>query len=349
MKLIPGTQELRARRISREAEGVVSVVLARDDGCDLPEFTSGAHIDLVLSSDLIRQYSLCSDPSVRDEWTIAVLLEPDSRGGSEYVHTVLQPGMPVWVAGPRNNFPLIEADDYLFIAGGIGITPLLPMVREVDRQGKNWALLYGGRSRASMAFLDDLSRFGSRVTVVPQDECGLLDLSAAIGPLRADAAVYCCGPEPLISAVESTCAELGRSAPRVERFKARQVPEDALDERANSAFTLVLSESGKQVTVAAGKPIIEVLDEEGIFVLTACEAGICGTCETEVVSGTPDHRDDYLTPEERATNKTMMVCVSRSKTPVLVLKLLGRRRGERTAGGAFRRPFALRAGFAAVR
>jgi ferredoxin len=257
--------------------------------------------------------------------------------------------MPVWVAGPRNNFPLIEGDDYLFIAGGIGITPLLPMVREVDRQGKNWALLYGGRSRTSMAFLDDLSRFGSRVTVMPQDECGLLDLSAAIGPLRADAAVYCCGPEPLISAVESTCAELGRSAPRVERFKARQVPEDALDERANSAFSLVLSESGKQVTVAADKPIIEVLDEEGIFVLTACEAGICGTCETEVVSGTPDHRDDYLAPEERATNKTMMVCVSRSKTPVLVLKLLGRRRGERTAGGAFRRPFALRAGFAAVR
>ena len=143
---------------------------------------------------------------MRDEWTIAVLLEPDSRGGSEYVHTVLQPGMPVWVAGPRNNFPLIEADDYLFIACGIGITPLLPMVREVDRQGKNWALLYGGRSRTSMAFLDDLSRFGSRVMVMPQDECGLLDLSAAIGPLRADAAVYCCGPEPLISAVESTCA-----------------------------------------------------------------------------------------------------------------------------------------------
>ena len=141
MELVPGTQELRARRISREAEGVVSVALARADGSDLPEFSSGAHIDLVLRSDLIRQYSLCSDPGVRDEWTIAVLREPESRGGSEYVHTVLHPGMPVWVGGPRNNFPLVEADEYLFIAGGIGITPLLPMVREVEGKGKQRALL----------------------------------------------------------------------------------------------------------------------------------------------------------------------------------------------------------------
>lgn len=321
MEPIPAVKELRARRISREAEGVVSVTLARDDGGNLPEFATGAHIDLVLRSDLIRQYSLCNDPGVRDEWTIAVLLEPDGRGGSEYVHTVLQPGMPVGVAGPRNNFPLVEANQYLFIAGGIGITPILPMVREVDRQGKGWALLYGGRSRASMAFLDGLSRFGSRVKVVPQDEQGLLDLSSAISPLPADAAVYCCGPEPLISAVESTCAELGRAAPHVERFKARKAAGGALDEGADSAFSLVLSESGKEVTVPAGKPIIEVLEEEDVFVLTACEAGICGTCETEVVSGIPDHRDDYLTTEERATNKTMMVCVSRSKTPALVLKL----------------------------
>jgi ferredoxin-NADP reductase len=321
VQLIPGVKELRVRRISREAEGVVSVTLARDDGSGLPEFTSGAHIDLVLRNDLIRQYSLCSDPGVRDEWTIAVLREADSRGGSEYVHTVLRPGMSVGVVGPRSNFPLVEADEYLFIAGGIGITPLLPMVREMDRQGRNWAMLYGGRTRASMAFLDDLARFSSRVTVVPQDEYGLLDLRAAISPLRADAAVYCCGPEPLISAVESTCAELGRPAPHVERFKARQVPEDALGERPNGAFRLVLSESGKEVTVPPDKSIIEVLEEEGVFVLTACEEGICGTCETEVVSGIPDHRDDYLTPEERATNKTMMVCVGRSKTPVLVLKL----------------------------
>jgi ferredoxin-NADP reductase len=321
VELVPGTQELRARRITNEAEGVVSVTLARADGSDLPEFSSGAHIDLALRSDLIRQYSLCSNPGVRDEWKIAVLREPDSRGGSEYVHTVLQPGMPVWVAGPRNNFPLVEADEYLFIAGGIGITPLLPMVREVEGQGKNWALLYGGRSRASMAFLDDLSRFSSRVTVAPQDECGLLDLRGAISPLPGDAAVYCCGPEALISAVESTCADLGRPAPRVERFKARPGAGDAEGEGADSAFTLVLSESGKEITVPADKKIIEVLEEEDVFVLTACEEGICGTCETEVVSGIPDHRDDYLTPEERATNKTMMVCVSRSKTPVLVLKL----------------------------
>jgi ferredoxin-NADP reductase len=321
MELIPGAQELRARRMCRKAEGVVSVVLGRDDGSDLPEFTCGAHIDLALRSDLIRQYSLCSDPGVRDEWTIAVLLEPNSRGGSEYVHKVLQPGMSIQVAGPRNNFPLVEADQYLFIAGGIGITPLLPMVGEVDRQGKNWTMLYGGRRRASMAFLDDLSRFNSHVTVVPQDERGLLDLRAAISPLRADAAVYCCGPEPLISAVEATCAELGRTAPHVERFSARQGSGSSVGERETSAFELVLSESGRQVTVPADKTIIEVLDEEGVFVPMSCTAGFCGMCETEVVSGIPDHLDDYLTDEQQATNKTMMVCVGRSKTPVLALKL----------------------------
>jgi ferredoxin-NADP reductase len=318
---IHGTQELRARRITREAEGVVSVVLAREDGSELPEFTSGAHIDVVLRSDLIRQYSLCGDPRVRDEWTIAVLLEPDSRGGSEYVHTTLRPGMPVRVAGPRNNFPLVEVAEYLFIAGGIGITPILPMIREVDRKGREWAMLYGGRRRDSMAFLDELHRFGTRVNVVPEDEHGLLDLRAALSPLQADAAVYCCGPEPLISAVEKTCAELGRAAPHVERFKPRQGTGAALGQQPGSAFSLVLSESGKEVTVPADKTIIEVLEEAGVFVLTACEAGFCGTCETEVVSGTPDHLDDYLTTEERATNKTMMVCVSRSKTPVLVVKL----------------------------
>jgi ferredoxin-NADP reductase len=318
---IPGTQELWARRITKEAEGVVSVVLAREDGSELPEFACGAHIDVVLRTDLIRQYSLCSDPRVRDEWTIAVLLEPDSRGGSEYVHTMLQPGMPVRVAGPRNNFPRVEATEYLFIAGGIGITPILPMIREVDREGRDWSMLYGGRRRASMAFLEELNRFGSRVAVVPQDEYGLLDLRAALSPLRADAAVYCCGPEPLISAVEKTCAELGRAAPHVERFKPRQGTGAAVGQEPNTAFTLVLAESGKEVTVPADKTIIEVLEEVGVFVLTACEAGFCGTCQTEVVSGSPDHLDDYLSPEERATNETMMVCVSRSKTPVLVLKL----------------------------
>ncbi|MCV7101367.1 PDR/VanB family oxidoreductase [Mycobacterium palustre] len=321
MESDPQTQALRVRRMSWEADDVLSIVLGSDDRADLPPFSCGAHIDLILRPDLIRQYSLCSDPAKKTEWTIAVLLERESRGGSTYVHSVLRPGMLVSATGPRNNFPLVDAEQYLFIAGGIGITPILPMVAEVERQSKNWALLYGGRRRASMAFLDELSQYGSKVVVTPQDECGLLDLKAAIDPLPTHAAVYCCGPEPLIAAVEATCSELGRAEPHVERFKARAQPIGCDRDEHNEPFELVLSKSGKRVTIPADKTIIEVLEDAGIYVPTSCEEGFCGTCETEVVSGTPDHRDEYLTDAERANNKSMMICVGRSKTPVLELRI----------------------------
>jgi ferredoxin-NADP reductase len=311
---------LRVRRMTWEADGVVSVVLGRADRQELPPFSCGAHVDVVLQPDLIRQYSLCGDRSARREWTIAVLLEPHGRGGSAYVHNVLRPGMEVATSLPRNNFPLIEAENYLFIAGGIGITPILPMVREVADLGRDWALLYGGRRRASMAFLDDMGDLQAHLTVAPQDECGLLDLKAAIEPLPTDTAVYCCGPEPLIAAVEDTCAQLGRDEPHVERFAAREnpmTPADAVD----GPFEVVLAESGRRIQVPAGKTIIEVLQQAGVTVPTSCEEGFCGTCETDVVDGVPDHRDGYLTDAERAANKTMMVCVGRSKTPVLSLRI----------------------------
>ena len=315
------TQALRVRRMSWEADDVVSIVLGRDDQTDLPPFSPGAHIDLILRPDLIRQYSLCGEPADTEEWTIAVLLEPESRGGSTYVHTVLRPGMTVSATGPRNNFPLVDAEQYLFIVGGIGITPILPMVREVERQGNNWAMLYGGRRRASMAFLGELSQYGSHVAITPQDEYGLLDLKTAIGALPNQAVVYCCGPEPLIAAVEDTCAELRRAEPRVERFTARAKPIGDDDAEHNEPFEVVLCKSGKRVTIPADKTIIAVLEDAGIYVPTSCEEGFCGTCETEIISGTPDHRDEYLTDQERATNKTMMVCVGRSKSPVLTLRI----------------------------
>lgn len=313
-------QTLRVRRMGWEADNVVSVVLGRDDRAPLPRFSCGAHIDLILRPDLIRQYSLCGDPANREEWTIAVLLESESRGGSSYVHTVLRPGMTVSATGPRNNFALVDAEQYLFIAGGIGITPLLPMVCELARRGKDWAMLYGGRSRASMAYVDNLSQFGSRVVISPQDEYGLLDLTRAIDPLPSNAAVYCCGPEALISAVEATCAESGRALPHVEHFSARAKPIADASEH-DEPFELVLANSGKRVMIPVGKTIIEVLQDAGIYIPTSCEEGFCGTCETEVASGIPDHRDEYLTDAERVTNRTMMVCVGRSKTSVLTLRI----------------------------
>ncbi|WAJ44304.1 PDR/VanB family oxidoreductase [Mycobacterium sp. Aquia_216] len=322
MELIPGSEQLRVRAMKWEAEYVLSLSLTRDDGSDLPEFAPGAHIDLHLQPDLIRQYSLCSDPKVRNEWKVAVLREPEGRGGSEYVHTVLRPGITLPVSAPRNKFPLVDAESYLFIAGGIGVTPLVPMIKQVAATGKQWRMVYGGRRRKSMAFVDELARLGPQVEIVPQDEAGILDLKTAIEPLSSDTAVYCCGPEGLITAVETTCRDLGRSAPHVERFAKRSdVNGQAEEHGEDRAFQLVLTKSGKQCTVPVGKTIIEVLKEEGIFVPTSCEEGYCGACETRVARGIPDHRDDYLTPEQQASNKVMMVCVGRARSAEIVLDL----------------------------
>ncbi|MGV9797370.1 PDR/VanB family oxidoreductase [Mycobacterium sp. NPDC003449] len=320
MSGLTDTRTLRVRTMSWEADGVLSLVLAGDDGGDLPEFLCGAHLDVHLGDGLIRQYSLCGDPSTRDRWTIAVLLEPTSRGGSRFVHEVLRPGMELSVAGPRNNFPLVDSARYLFIAGGIGITPILPMVRAAAAADKDWTLLYGGRRRSSMAFLAELAGLGPRVRVRPEDEYGLLDPQGEIESLPADTAVYCCGPEPLISAVESVCASLGRDDPHVERFGAR-ARLAAPDERESGEFVVVLAGSGRRVRIPAGRKITDVLEESGIEVATSCTEGFCGTCETEVIRGVPDHRDDYLSERDRASNKSIMICVSRSRSPEIELNL----------------------------
>jgi len=181
------------------AEDVVALYLTAPDGSDLPAWSPGAHVDLVLDDGVMRQYSLCGD--IRDVamWRIAVLREAVGRGGSKHVHDALAAGTPVQVRGPRNRFGLVEADRYLFIAGGIGITPILPMIAAVEAAGREWRLLYGGRQRTSMAFLEELSRNGSRVSIQPQDESGLLDLDSVLDAPEPDTAVYCCGPEALLA------------------------------------------------------------------------------------------------------------------------------------------------------
>jgi ferredoxin-NADP reductase len=320
MELFPGTQELLIRQMTWEAEDVLSLKLVRGDGGALPNWTIGSHVDVLLAPELIRQYSLSGDPRKSDEWRIAVLHEPTGRGGSKYIFESIRPGMVLTVSEPRNNFPLVEAESYLFIAGGIGVTPLLPMVNEAAKRSADWRLLYGGRRRASMAFVDELVELGDRITIYPQDENGLLDLKEAIESTPSSTAVYCCGPEVLIAAVESQCLASGRQPPHVERFHARPdfVAEGADGEDAE--FEVVLESSGLRFTVPADKTIIQVLKEAHVSVPTSCTEGYCGVCETEVVSGIPDHRDDYLTPEQQDSNKTMMICVGRSKTPELVLK-----------------------------
>ncbi|WP_030621873.1 PDR/VanB family oxidoreductase [Streptomyces sclerotialus] len=307
------------------AEGVCELSLRRPDGGALPAWTPGAHLDLHLTPDLARSYSLCGDPAERTEWRVAVLRETAGTGGSAYVHDRLAAGDTVTVSAPRNHFPFEPpagpAARCLFLAGGIGITPLLPMIARAQAAGTDWRLLYGGRTRASMAYADRLSAYGERVTLRPEDEHGLLDLAGYLRP--ADTAtdtdtathVYACGPEALLAATEEQCRAAGLPADslHVERF--RPAPAEG------PSFEVELADSGRTVRVPPGRSILETLEEAGVQVLSSCRAGTCGTCETEVLSGTPDHRDHLLTDAERAAGDTMLICVSRSHGPRLVLAL----------------------------
>jgi ferredoxin-NADP reductase len=205
----------------------------------------------------------------------------------------------------------------VFIAGGIGITPMLPMVAAAEAAGSTWELLYGGRRRTSMAFVDELAAYGDRVTLWPQDEAGLLDLDALLGAPRADTLVYACGPEPLLAAVEQRCAGWPHGALHLERFSPKPMGEPVRAE----AFEVVLERSGITVSVPPGRSIMTVVEEAGVAVVSSCAEGTCGTCETRVVEGLPDHRDSVLRDEERAANDCMMICVSRSCGDRLVLDL----------------------------
>jgi ferredoxin-NADP reductase len=309
---------LQVGRRTTGAEGVVVLDLRSGDGAELPQWSAGAHIDLRLPGGLIRQYSLCGDPADRSVWRVAVLREPESRGGSAHVHDALVEGAEVEVRGPRNHFPLVPAPSYLFVAGGIGITPILPMIDAADAAGATWELHYGGRSRRSMAFLESLEEAtGQQVTLHPQDEVGLIDLDGLLGTPRPGTLVYCCGPEPLLQAVEQRCAGWPEGSLHLERFAPKDVGEPVL----TGAFEVELALSGLSLTVPPEKSVLQAVEEAGIDVLSSCTEGTCGTCETTVLSGEVDHRDSLLTPAEQAANDTMFICVSRAACPRLVLEL----------------------------
>jgi len=325
MKITHAEEDLTLRVTRRVpgAEGVVVLELRNVSGADLPRWAPGAHVDLLLPGGLTRQYSLCGDPADRSVWQIGVLRDPASRGGSAYVHDRLVEGAAVDVRGPRNNFELEPAPRYVFIAGGIGITPLLPMVAAADASGADWEFHYGGRSRTSMAFLaaleslEESTGHGLRVIVHPQDEVGLIDLPRILGTPALDTLVYSCGPEPLLKAVESQCAAWPTGALHVERFAPREVGAPVRI----SSFEVELSRTGVMLTVPPDRSILDVVEDAGVQVISSCREGTCGTCEAVVLAGEVDHRDSLLTPEERAANDTMFICVSRALSPRLVLDL----------------------------
>ena len=301
------------------AEGVISLTLADPTGAKLPAWTPGAHIDVLLDDTVVRQYSLCGSPGDQHNWRIGVLLDPGGRGGSRRVHETMNVGDAVAVRGPRNHFPLLAADRYVFIAGGIGITPMLPMLEAATDAGADWQLFYGGRSRESMAFVGELARYGDRVTLWPEDTRGMLPLDEILSSPSDGVFIYCCGPEGLLTATERQCAAWPVGALHVERFAAKPKPEAATE--GDSAFEVVCRRSGVTVMVPPDKSIIDVLEENGVSVLSSCLEGVCGTCETAVLAGTPDHRDSLLTQEERETNEYMMVCVGRALSDRLELDL----------------------------
>ena len=299
------------------ADGVVELVLAHPGGRRLPDWAPGAHVDLMLPNGSTRQYSLCGSRWDAFRYRVGVLREPAGRGGSAFVHDRLQVGDTVGVGGPRNNFALVPSARYLFIAGGIGITPLLPMVHQADVLSADWDLVYGGRRRSSMAFLDELAGYGDRVHVHPEDEDGLLDLPAWLGEVRPDTAVYCCGPGPLLDAVERACRGWPPYALRTERFVAKEQRAPVRD----TPFEVRLARSGTAVTVTPEVTVLDAVRAAGAQVLSSCQQGTCGTCETDVVQGVPDHRDSILGDAERAAGDCMFICVSRSCSDRLVLDL----------------------------
>ena len=303
-----GVLDLRIEQMCREADRVVSLVLADPGGGVLPGWAPGAHIDLLLG-DVVRQYSLCGDPGDRFTYRVAVLREELSRGGSAYVHEALRPGDVVEVGGPRNHFRMGAHEEYLFIAGGIGITPILPMIAAVERRAAPWRLHYGGRTRSSMAFGGELAPYGDRVEAMPEDEHGLLDLAKILAAPRPSAGIYVCGPEGLLQAVERCCA--GRwpaDALHVERFQAGPRPDFEVD----AEFVAVCRRSEREVVVPAGTTLLEALDASGIRLANACRDGVCGSCEVGVIEGAVEHRDSVLSARVRDKNDRMMACVSRA-------------------------------------
>ncbi|MGY1812238.1 PDR/VanB family oxidoreductase [Blastococcus sp. SYSU D00820] len=313
VSVVAATFPMRMAARRTVADDVVELELEPHQGL-APRWEPGAHIQIHLPGGLVRQYSLCGDPDDRDRLTIAVLRKADGQGGSRYLHDEAQVGDSFLVSDPRNQFTLVTAPRYLFIAGGIGITPLRPMLDAVRARGADWTLVYGGRSRASMAYVDSLPA-DPRVTVLAEDEGQWPDLDMLLAEPGDGTVVYCCGPEGLLRAVEERVASWPPGSLHVERFAAPCIDAPA------RAFDVVLAQSGKEVHVPADRSVMDVVREAGVSVPSSCRQGTCGTCETMVLEGRPEHRDAILSAEERIAGDCMMICVSRCAGERLVLDL----------------------------
>lgn len=320
---------VRSRRVYLHA----ITYLARDtsafefrpvDGAPLAPFTAGAHVDLMLPNGIRRSYSLCNPQGETHRYVVGVKKASPSRGASSYLHDQLRVGTEIDIAEPRNNFPLIEtAPHSVLIAGGIGVTPIFGMVQRLNSIGASWELHYACRTRADGAFLDEIRALVAgdalRLRVNFDHEPGgkLFDLPAIVSAAPPRSHFYACGPAPMLAAFEAAAVALAPERRHIERFTAG----DDVVRATDGDFEIVLARSNKRFHVPAGKPILDVLLDEGIEIAFSCMEGVCGSCEVAVLDGIPDHRDVVFSAEERAANKKMLVCCSGAKSERLVLDL----------------------------
>jgi vanillate O-demethylase ferredoxin subunit len=317
--------EVRVQAMRYEAEAVLSLELAPLDGGLLPKFEAGAHIDLNLSERMARSYSIISDPGAPSRcYQIGIYYDPNTRGASKYVHDSLRPAQCLTISRPRNTFPLTEtATSTVFIAGGIGVTPFIAMSARLNHLGRRWTLYYAARTRRKAAFLDRLEDLlapglGTLVTHFDDERQGIfLDVPQFVASAPAGTEFYCCGPSPMMKVFKMACARLPEAQVHLEYFVA-----DTSSPPVNTdGFTVVLAKSNRSFFVPPGETILNVLMNNNIDVAFSCEQGICGACQTRVLAGQPDHRDQFLSAAEKAQSNTIMVCCSGSLSSELVLDL----------------------------
>ncbi|GAA5192243.1 cytochrome P450/oxidoreductase [Arthrobacter gyeryongensis] len=297
------------------ADRINELELRANQDAELPEWTAGAHIDLVLPGDLIRSYSLVNGPSDRSHWRIAVLREENGRGGSAMIHT-LKAGDRVRVRWPSTNFALEDAESYHFFASGIGITPILPMIAEATERGVPWRLDYVGRTPSQLAYLDQVTDY-EETHVHLTSESGRPDLDSLVAATEERAAIYACGSQSFATGLEAAASRAGRDV-HAEWFAPKPGARQGAS-GSREAFAVHLERSNIDVSVQPGQSIIDACAEIGVTIPGACFEGTCGTCLTSVLKGTPDHRDSFLSAKEQASNKLMAACVSKSMTDSLVI------------------------------
>jgi ferredoxin-NADP reductase len=312
---------VRVAQRNRLSSRIVALDLVSGDGAALPAWEPGAHIIAHLPGGLERQYSLCGDPDDLGTYRVAILREDGGRGGSVAMHALTE-GDALDITLARNTFPLEESGTYLLLAGGIGITPLIPMAWRLARQKRDFRVVFAVRDPDDAGLAQMLpSQAGIDIRVSGRD--ARIDLPALLTSLPANTGVYACGPSRMLDEVASWGFELRRrgSDVHVERFEASAETLAGIHAEGDGAFTVTFARSDDTVTVGATETIMECARRLGKVIESSCEEGYCGTCETDVISGTPDHRDDFLSDDERASGETMMICVSRAAGGKLVLDL----------------------------